>query len=123
MWRWPWSTFRMMVVSLLTLAPLLVYAVPSLAIPVLDEHAMVAAILDQAVAYPDHEETLCDDAGLLHQGACCNVAQCATMHGGLPPDFIDVFVPRLESSTHLPAPAMPKGISGDPALRPPSPIV
>ena len=32
MWRWPWSTFRMMVVSLLTLAPLLVYAVPSHAI-------------------------------------------------------------------------------------------
>jgi len=49
MWRWPWSTFRTMVVSLLMLAPLLVYAVPA---P--HEHAAVATS-DQAVAYPDHK--------------------------------------------------------------------
>jgi hypothetical protein len=121
MWRWPWSTFRTMVVSLLMLAPLLVYAVPSHAILAPHEHATVAT-LEQAVAYPDHEETLCDDAGLLHDGVCC-VAQCAAMHSGLLPDVIEVFVPCLDTSTHLPAPALPEGISSDPALRPPSLIV
>jgi hypothetical protein len=126
MWRWSWSTFRTMVVSLLMLAPLLVYAVPSHAVPAPHEHATVAtleqAVVEQAVACPDHEETLCDDAGLLHDVVCC-VAQCAAMHSGLPPDVIEVFVPCLDTSAHLPAPAMPEGISSDPALRPPSLIV
>src|SRR4051812_25288104 len=100
MWRWPWSTFRTMVVSLPLLAPLFVYAVPA---PY--EHAAVATS-DQAAAYLDHKETLCDDAGLLNDGVCCSVAQCAAMHGGLLPDVIEVFVPRLDSSTHLPAPGL-----------------
>jgi hypothetical protein len=111
-----------MVVNLLMLAPLLVYAVPGHAIPAPHEHAAVATS-NQGVAYTDHKETLCDDAGLLHHGVCCNVAQCAGMHGGLLPDVIEVFVPHLDSSAHLPVPAMPDGISSGPDLRPPSPIV
>jgi hypothetical protein len=122
MWHGPWSMIRTMVVSLLMLAPLLVYAVPGHAIPAPREHAAVATP-DQAAAYLDHKETLCDDAGLLHDGVCGSVAQCAAMHGGLLPDVIEVFVPRLGSSTHLPVPAMPEGISSGPALRPPSLIV
>jgi hypothetical protein len=45
------------------------------------------------------------------------------MHGGLPADVVEVFVPRLDTSTHLPAPAMLEGISSDPALRPPCLII
>ena len=124
MWRWPWPTFRTMVVSLLMLAPLLVYAVPGYAIPAPHEHAVVATSDQAGVAYADHKKELhCDDAGLLHDGVCCSVAQCAAMHGGLLPDVIEVFVPRLDWSTHLPAPAMPEGISSGPDLRPPTLIV
>jgi hypothetical protein len=118
MWCWPWPTFRTMVVSLLMLAPLLVWAVPSQAGSAPHEHA-VAVTPDEAAGYLDHGEALCDDAGSRHDGICCGIGQCATMHGGLPADVIDVFVPRLDTSTHLPAPAMPKGISSGPALRPP----
>jgi hypothetical protein len=118
MWCWPWPTFRTMVVSLLMLAPLLFCAVPSHAGSAPHEHA-VTVTPDEAAAYPDHGEALCDDAGPRHEGACCNIGQCATMHGGLPADVINVFVPRLDTSTHLPAPAMLEGISSDPALRPP----
>jgi len=110
--------FRTMVVSLLMLAPLLVYAAPNHAGLAPHENVLVATP-DEAAARPDHDEALCDNAGPLHNGACCGVAQCATMHGGLPADVVEVFVPRLDTSTHLPVPAMPEGISSDPALRPP----
>jgi hypothetical protein len=134
MWRWSCSTFRTVVVSLLMLATLLVYATRSQAGPAPHdrsiaphEHVVVTtldeAAADKAVAYLDHEEAPCAGAGHLHDGTCCSVAQCATMHGGLPADIIEVFVPRLDTSTHLPAPAMPEGISSDPALRPPCLII
>lgn len=125
MWCWRWSTFRTLVVSLLMLATLLVYAALSHASLAPHDQAIaprehaVVATPDEAVADRDHEEAPCADAGHLHDGACCSVAQCATMHGGLPAEVIEVFVPRLDTSTHLPAPAMPEGISSDPALRPP----
>jgi hypothetical protein len=122
MWCWPWSAFRTMVVSLLMLALPFVYAASGRASSAPHGNVM-AATSDEAVAFVDYGEALCDDAGLLHHGACCSATQCVTMHGGLPADVVEVFVPRLDTSTHLPAPALPEGISSDPALRPPCPTI
>ena len=125
MWRGSWSTFRTVVVSLLTLAMLLVYAVPRHASLVSHDRSIVphehvvAAAADETTAGRDHEQAPCADAGLLDDGVCCSVAQCATMHGGLIADAVEAFVPRLDMRTHLPALAMPEGIGNSPALRPP----
>lgn len=50
----------------------------------------------------------------------CSVAQCATMHGGLPAGTVVTFVPALDRTSHPLALATPDGIGTDPALRPPS---
>ena len=118
--------------SLLMLATLLVYAVPSHAslLPhhpskAPHEHVLVGGHGDAvaAVADHEHEQGPCKDLGLLDDGACCSVAQCATMHGGLPAVVVETFVPRLNASLHLPALATPDGIGIDPALRPPALII
>lgn len=128
MWRATRSTVRRVVVSLLMLATLLVYAVPSHAsllphhqAPAPHEHVLVDTHGDAVAAVADHEhdEAPCGDLGLLDDGACCSVAQCATMHGGLPAVVFETFVPRLNASLRLPALATPDGIGIDPALRPP----
>ena len=128
MWRATRSTVRRVVVSLLMLATLLVYAAPSHAnlLPhhppqAPHEHILVDAYGDAIAAVADHEhkEAPCGDLGLLDGGACCSVAQCATMHGGLPVVVIETFIPRMITSLHLPALATPDGIGIDPALRPP----
>jgi hypothetical protein len=126
MWRGTRSTVRRVVVSLLMLATLLVYAVPGHAnllphhqAPAPHEHVPADAHGDAVAADHEHEEAACGDLGLLDEGACCSVAQCATMHGGLPAVVFEVFVPRLNASLHLPALATPDGIGIDPALRPP----
>lgn len=115
-------------VGLLMLATLLVYAVPSHAglaahHPSNPAHEHVLADThDHAVAAAaDHgdEQAPCKDPGLLDGDACCSVAQCATMHGGLPASAAVAFIPRLDTSAHLPALATPEGIGSDPALRPP----
>ncbi|WP_452004586.1 hypothetical protein [Azospirillum largimobile] len=114
--------------SLLMLATLLVYAAPSHAnlLPhhqasTPHEHALSdadgAAIA--VVADHEHEEVPCGDLGLLDNGACCSVAQCVTMHGGLPAVLFEAFIPGLIASIRLPALATPDGIGIDPALRPP----
>ncbi|MBP2292701.1 hypothetical protein [Azospirillum rugosum] len=120
--------------SLLMLATLLVYAVPSHASlaqhqpPAPHEHALAAAHDDAAidmaadVAGPDvadHEHDPCKGRGLPDDGACCSVAQCATMHGGLPAVSFEPFVPHADKASHRAAFATPKGIDVDPALRPP----
>ncbi len=128
MWRATRSTVRRVVVSLLMLATLLVYAVPSHAslLPhhpsqAPHEHVLVDTHGDAiaAIADHEHEEDPCGDLRVLDDGACCSVAQCATMHGGLPAAASGAFVPRLNTSAHLPALATPDGIGIDPALRPP----
>ncbi len=127
MWRGTRSTVRRVVVSLLTLATLLVYAAPSHAslLPhhpqAPHEHVLVNAHGDAvtAVADHEHEQGPCKDLGLLDDGVCCSVAQCATMHSGLPAVVVETFIPRLNASLHLPALATPDGIGIDPALRPP----
>jgi hypothetical protein len=129
MWRGSWSTFRTVVVSLLTLATLLVYAIPSHASLVPHERSIaphehvVAVATDGITAGRDHEQAPCADAGLFDDGVCCSVAQCATMHSGLIADAVEAFVPRLVISTHLPALTIPEGIGSSPALRPPCLIV
>ena len=119
MWRATRSLVRRVVVSLLMLATLLVYAVPS--------HASLAhhqppAPHEHAVAGPDvadHEHDPCKGRGLLDDGTCCSVAQCATMHGGLPAVSFEPFVPHADKTRHRAAFATPQGIDVDPALRPP----
>jgi hypothetical protein len=129
MWRGAWSMFRTVVVSLLTLATLIAYAVPSHATLAPHDHLttpherVLAVAADETAAGHDHKLVPCADAGLIDDGACCSVAQCATMHAGLPAGAVEVFVPRLKTSTHLPAPAMPEGIGSSPALRPPRPAI
>jgi len=116
------------VVSLLMLATLLVYAAPSHAnlgphhaSQASHEHVQVDDHGDAIASVPDHErnEAPCGDLGLLDEGACCSVAQCVTMHGGLPAVVVEAFIPRLNSSQRLPALATPDGIGIDPAFRPP----
>jgi len=128
MWCAARTTVRRVVVSLLMLATLLVYAAPSHAsllphhqAPALHEHVLVDAHGDVVAAIPDHEheEAPCDDLGLLDDGACCSVAQCTTMHGGLPVSVVEAFFPRLNASVHRTALATPDGIGIDPVLRPP----
>ncbi|HEY0834054.1 MAG TPA: hypothetical protein VGE72_09125 [Azospirillum sp.] len=114
--------------SLLMLATLLVYAAPSHAslLPhhpsqTPHHHILVDAHGDviTAVAEHEHGEAPCGDLALLDDGACCSVAQCVTMHGGLLVVVSEVYIPRLNTSAHLPALATPDGIGIDPALRPP----
>ncbi|SMF63814.1 hypothetical protein SAMN02982917_3253 [Azospirillum oryzae] len=128
MWRGTWSTVRRVVVSLLMLATLLVYAVPSHASllphqhsPAPHEHGLVDTHDDGVAGVADHEhkQDPCKDLGVLGDDACCSVAQCATMHGGLPADAIAAFIPALDRADHLLALATPEGIGSDPALRPP----
>lgn len=128
MWRATRSSVRRVVVSLLMLATLLVYAAPSHAnlgphhaSQTPHEHALVDEHGDVIAAVPDHEheEAPCGDLGLLDEGACCSVAQCITMHGGLPAAMVEAFTPRMNTSQHLPALATPDGIGIDPAFRPP----
>lgn len=128
MWRATWSTVRRVVVSLLMLATLLVYAVPSHASllphqhsPAPHEHALVDTHDDGVAGVADHEQKQdpCKDLGVLGDDACCSVAQCATMHGGLPADVIAAFIPALDRADPLLALATPEGIDSDPALRPP----
>jgi hypothetical protein len=129
MWRWSCSTFRTVVVSLLMLAMLLVYAVPGHAslVPhdrsIASHEHVVAVATDGTTAGRDHEQAPCADWGLLDDGVCCSVAQCAAMHGGLITDAVEAFVPRLAMSTHLPALAIPEGIGSSPARRPPRLII
>lgn len=124
MWRGTRSTVRRVVVGLLMLATLLVYAVPSHA-SLLPHHQALAphehVLADSVVGVSDHEheQAPCGDLGLLDEGACCSVAQCVTMHGGLPAVAVEAFFPRLDASPHLPVLATPDGIGIDPALRPP----
>lgn len=119
-------------VGLLMLATLLVYAVPSHAGLVahhpsdpVHEHVMGGMHAAAVAAMADHEhgQAPCDDGGLLDGEVCCSVAQCATMHGGLPASAAVAFVPRLDNSAPLPALATPEGIGSDPALRPPCSIL
>ena len=129
MWRGSCSTFRTVVVSLLTLAMLLLYAVPGHAGPVSHdrslaphEHAVTVAA-DKTTTVHDHDQVPCADAALLDDGVCCSVAQCATMHGGLIANAVEVIVPRLATSNYLPAVAIPEGIGSPPAQRPPRLII
>lgn len=126
--RGTWPTVRRVVVSLLMLATLLVYAVPSHAslLPhqhslAPHEHALVDTHGDDVAGVADHEhkQDPCKDLGVLGDDACCSVAQCATMHGGLPADAIAAFIPILDRADPLLALATPEGIDSDPALRPP----
>lgn len=128
MWRATRSSVRRVVVSLLMLATLLVYSAPSHAnlgphhaSQPPHEHVLVDAHGDAITAVPDHEhkEAPCGDLGLLDEGACCSVAQCITMHGGLPALLVEAFIPRLKTPQRLPALATPDGIGIDPAFRPP----
>ncbi|NYZ14835.1 hypothetical protein HL658_20000 [Azospirillum sp. RWY-5-1] len=114
--------------SLLMLATLLVYAVPGHAsllphhqAPAPHEHVLADDMGDSVVSVSDHEheQAPCGDLGLLDEGACCSVAQCVTMHGGLPAVVVEAFIPRPDTSVHLPVLATPDGIGIDPALRPP----
>lgn len=126
--RGTWSTARKVVVSLLMLAMMLVYAVPGHA-SLMPHHALQAphehGLVDPqdgdaaAVADHEHERDSCKDPGLLDDDACCSVAQCATMHGGLLADAVATFVPRLDMSVYRLVLATPEGIGSDPALRPP----
>lgn len=129
MWRRARSMARKVVVSLLTLATLLVYAAPSHAGP-LSHHQTSAAqeqILDDAhgdavAAIPVHERQLgsCEDLGLLDDGVCCSVSRCAAMPSGILAVEIGGRVPRAETSKHQwPILAIPDGIGGAPAFRPP----
>lgn len=116
-------------VSLLMLATLLVYAVPSHAILVPDDWSMAphehaaAVTVDETTTARDNDQAPCADEGLLDGGVCCSVAQCATMHGGLIANAVAVIVPRLAMSNHLPAVAIPEGICSSPAQRPPRLII
>ena len=107
--------------SLLMLATLLVYAVPSHASLLPHQHSPVAPQDDAVSAVADHEHSQdpCGELGVLGDDACCSVAQCATMHGGLPVDAVAAFIPSVDRADHLPALATPDGIGSDPALRPP----
>jgi hypothetical protein len=129
MWRGSSATFRTGMVSLLMLATLLVYAVPSHAVLVPHdfsvaprEHA-AAVTADETTAARDQDQAPCADEGLLDGSVCCSVAQCATMHGGLITDAVAVIVPRLAMSNYLPTPIIPEGIGSSPAQRPPRLII
>ncbi|MGF7212755.1 hypothetical protein GGE65_007390 [Skermanella aerolata] len=129
MWRGSWTTFRTGMVSLLMLATLLVYAIPSHAILVphdrsVSPHEHAAAVTaDEKTAARDHDQAPCADESLLDGSVCCSVAQCATMHGGLITDAVAEIVPRLSMSNYLPTPIIPEGIGSSPAQRPPRLII
>lgn len=112
-------------VCLLMLATLLVYAAPSHASLAphdrsITPHEQVAAVAaDETTADHDDNHAPCADTGLLDNDVCCSAAQCATMHGGRIADAVDVIVPRLAMSNHLPTLDIPEGIGNSPALRPP----
>lgn len=125
------SMVRVVVVGLLMLATLLTYAVPGHASLALHHAAPAAHGHDHGpdgaaagTADHHHEQAPCGDAsGLLDDGSCCSVAQCTSMHGGLPAAAPAAFVPRLGRGNQPAALATPDGIAGDPALRPPRPTV
>lgn len=128
MWRGARLTVRRVVVSLLMLATLLIYAAPSHAsllphhqssaphehVLTTDHDGRVTAVLDH-----EHDGAPCEDSGLLDGSACCSVAQCATMHGGVLTAAVGAFVPYDDVSPVLPTLATPDGVGIDPALRPP----
>lgn len=129
MWCGGRLTVKRVVVSLLMLATLLVYAAPGHAMllahqhsPAPHEHALIDTHDDgiASVADHEHEQASCKDLGQRLGGdACCNVAQCITMHGSLPAVSFDPFVPHTDTANHFAAFATPKGIGVAPALRPP----
>jgi hypothetical protein len=117
-----------MLTGLLMLATLLVYAAPSHAGPVSHGHPtaqrtfIAAEIPDDGAAAADHQQQQpsCDGPGLLDNGTCCSLGQCAAMHGGLLAGVTVAFrgpADEANRPTTLPA---PEGIGIDPALRPPS---
>ncbi|MDQ2102774.1 hypothetical protein [Azospirillum isscasi] len=113
--------------SLLMLATLLAYAAPSHAAPAIHqspaprEYALTDTHSDAVVGVVDHEheQTPCNGNAPLDNGTCCSVAQCVTMHGGLPVVSFEPLVPHLTVPNHRPILATPEGIGSDPALRPP----
>ncbi len=117
---------RRAVVGLLMLATLLVYAAPGYAgllpppPPQAPHGQVLAGTQDGAVAC---HEGPCGDLGLTDDVACCSVAPCAAMHGGILAGTVMTFAPVLDRTNHLPALAMPDGIGSVPALRPPCPII
>lgn len=120
------SIARRVVVSLLMLATLLAYAMPAQAgltqhrpsAPP-HEHALADAHDHSVAAGHEHRREPCEDPDLLDAGACCSVAQCATMHGGLAAVSFETHAPRLDAAVHAAVHATPEGIDVDPALRPP----
>jgi hypothetical protein len=129
MGRGSWVMFRTVVASLLMLATLLVYTAPSHASLVSHvrsmaphEHA-VTATANEPIAVLEHDQVPCTDADRLDDGVCCSVAQCATMHAGLPAGAVETLIPGFVLSSDLPAPAMSEGVGSPPALRPPRRII
>lgn len=119
------TTVRTITAGLLMLAALLVYAAPLHAhdaphgVPDVPHQATlaVAASVDAG-----HDQTPCGNDGLLATGACCSIAQCVTMHGGLPTGTVFA-LPSTEQAKLPAALPMPEGIRTDPARRPPRPVV
>jgi len=120
-------------VGLLMLATLLVYAVPSHAglrahhaSGPAHDHVLADAHHHDGIAAADHEhdheQAPCKESGV-PDDSCCSVAQCVSMHGGIPAGSIAAFAPPLDRSVPLSALATPEGIGSDPALRPPCPII
>ena len=124
-----WVMFRTVVTSLLMLATLLVYTAPSHTSLVSHvrsmaphEHA-VTATANEPIAVLEHDQAPCTDADRLDDGVCCSVAQCATMHAGLPAGAVETLIPGFVPSSDLPAPAMSDGVGSPPALRPPRRVI
>lgn len=86
------------------------------------EHA-VTAPANETTAVLEHDQAPCTDADRLDGGVYCSVAQCATMHAGLTAGAVEMFIPDLELSSDLSAPAMSEGVGSPPALRPPRRIL
>ena len=118
-------TVRTITLGLLMLATLVVYAAPLHAhvaprgVPDAPRQAILAIA---ASVEADHDQATCRDHGLLATGACCGIAQCVTMHGGLPPGTVFA-LPSTEQAELPAALPMPEGIGTDPARRPPRPVV
>lgn len=122
------STMGKLVAGLLMLATLLAFAMPGHAVAFSSHQSRTVQQPDQAVLHDaGHEhgsrQAPCEDDGghdgLHDGGACCSVAQCVTMHGGLPASGVILFLPPLGKAARNPALATPEGIGRDPALRPP----
>lgn len=119
------TTVRTITAGLLMLAALLVYAAPLYAheaphgVPDVPHWATLATA---ASIDADHDQAPCGDGGLLATGACCSIAQCVTMHDGLPTGTVFA-LPSAERAKLPAALPMPEGIGTDPARRPPRPVV